>query len=76
MLALSRKVGESIIIADNIEITILDVSRDQVKLGINAPKHISIHRKEVYLQIQEENQAANVATEAQVDALKNIFKKD
>ncbi|WP_018665146.1 carbon storage regulator CsrA [Heyndrickxia acidiproducens] len=59
MLILSRKKGESIQIGDDIEITIAAIQGDQVKIGINAPKHIEIHRKEVYLEIQKEN--ANAA---------------
>ncbi len=55
MLALSRKKNEAIIINNDIEITILDIRGDQVKVGIAAPKEIPIYRKEVYLQIQEEN---------------------
>jgi len=48
MLALTRKVGESIVIEDNIEITIISITGDQIKLGIDAPKSISIHRKEIH----------------------------
>ena len=55
MLALSRKVGESIIINNNVELTILEVKGDQVKIGINAPKSVPIYRKEIYVQIQEAN---------------------
>lgn len=58
MLVLGRKKGESIIIDDNIEIIVTAVEGDTVKLGIQAPKHIPIHRKEVYLEIQEENKQA------------------
>ncbi len=58
MLALTRKKGESIVIGDNVEIVILGVSKDQVKLGIVAPKEISVHRKEIYDLIQTENEAA------------------
>ncbi|MCR5655966.1 MAG: carbon storage regulator CsrA [Butyrivibrio sp.] len=58
MLALSRKKNESIIVNNNIEITILDIRGDQVKVGIAAPKEVPIYRKEVYLQIQAENEAA------------------
>lgn len=72
MLALSRKKNESIIINNNIEITILDVKGDQVKIGISAPKSIPVYRKEVYLQIQEANQeASNLSA---IDDLKNLFK--
>ena len=58
MLALSRKKNEAIIINNNIEITILEVKGDQVKVGITAPKEVPVYRKEVYLQIQEANKAA------------------
>lgn len=74
MLALSRKLGESIIINDNIEITVLDISRDQIKLGIKAPKSVPIHRKEIYLQIQEENKQASNANEQALDKLKDFMK--
>ncbi|MCM3611969.1 carbon storage regulator CsrA [Planomicrobium okeanokoites] len=58
MLVLGRKKGESIIIDDQIEIIVTSVEGETVKLGIEAPKHITIHRKEVYLEIQEENKKA------------------
>lgn len=71
MLALSRKKNEALVINNNIEITILDIKGDQVKIGITAPKQIPIYRKEVYLQIQESNKAA-MAPEA-LDALKGLI---
>ena len=71
MLALSRKKIEALVINNNIEITILDIKGDQVKIGISAPKQIPIYRKEVYLQIQESNKAA-MAPEA-LDALKGLL---
>ncbi|MDE5414046.1 carbon storage regulator CsrA [Alkalihalobacterium chitinilyticum] len=58
MLVLSRKKNQSIKIGDDIEITVLAVDGDQIKLGIEAPKNLDIHRKEVYLAIQEENSQA------------------
>lgn len=58
MLVLTRKKDQSLIINDNIEVTILDIQGDQIRIGINAPKSVSIHRKEVYLEIQEENRKA------------------
>lgn len=57
MLALSRRKGEAIVINNDIELTVLEVKGDQVKIGITAPKSVPIYRKEVYLQIQEENEA-------------------
>jgi carbon storage regulator len=74
MLALSRKQGETIVIGDDIEITVLAISNDQVKLGINAPRTVSIHRKEIYLQIQEENKAASEMGKDTVSKLKDMLK--
>ena len=60
MLILSRKKGEAIKIGDDIEIKVVSISGDQVKIGIDAPKHIEVYRQELYEQIQLENkQAAN-----------------
>ncbi len=72
MLALSRKVNESIMIGHDIEITVLEIKGEQVKLGINAPKSVPLYRKEIYMQIQEANKEA-VSTEASPDVLKNMF---
>jgi len=58
MLVLTRKINESIMLGDDIEITVLEVKGEQIKLGISAPKEISIYRKEVYLTIKEENAKA------------------
>jgi len=71
MLALSRKKNEALIINNNIEITILEVKGDQVKIGISAPKEVPIYRKEVYMQIQEANKAAVDADG--MDALKALL---
>ncbi len=71
MLALSRKKNEAIVINNNIEITILEIKGDQVKIGVSAPKEVPIYRKEVYVQIQEANkEAVNVEG---IDALKNLL---
>ena len=71
MLALSRKKNEAIIISDNIEITILEVKAAQVKIGISAPKEVSVYRREVYLQIQEANKAATDSSG--MEALKDLL---
>lgn len=66
MLVLSRQKDESIIIGDDVEITIVDVRGDKVRLGINAPRSISVHRKEIYDAIQREKaekQASNTSAE-------------
>lgn len=71
MLALSRKKNEAIIINNNVEVTILEVKGDQVKIGITAPKEVPVYRKEVYVQIQEANkEAVNVDG---MEALKNLL---
>ncbi|MBO6241700.1 MAG: carbon storage regulator CsrA [Butyrivibrio sp.] len=71
MLALSRKKNEAIIINNNIEITVLDIRGDQIKLGISAPKEIPIYRKEVYIQIQNENKEATDV--AGIEELKKLL---
>lgn len=71
MLALSRKKNEALVINNNIEITVLEIKGEQVKLGISAPKEVPIYRKEVYVQIQEANTMATEA--AGIEALKNLF---
>ena len=58
MLALSRKKNEALIINNNVEITILEIKGEQVKIGISAPKEVPIYRKEVYVQIQNANEEA------------------
>lgn len=58
MLALSRKKNEALIVNNNIEITILEIKGEQVKLGISAPREVPVYRKEVYVQIQEANKEA------------------
>lgn len=74
MLALSRKKKEAIIINNNIEVTILEVKGDQVKIGIAAPKEIPVYRKEVYLQIQQATQeAADAQDMDNMEALKNLL---
>ena len=71
MLALTRKKGEVLVINNNIKITVLEIRGDQVKIGISAPKDVPVYRKEVFLQIQKENQEAISADG--LDALKDII---
>lgn len=74
MLALSRKQNESIVIDNDIEITILEIRGDQVKVGVTAPKSIPVYRKEIYLQIQGSNKEA-VDSGQNAAAVKELFKK-
>ncbi|AHV99348.1 carbon storage regulator CsrA [Paenibacillus sabinae] len=69
MLVLARKKGESIVIQDNIEITILSVEGDTVKIGITAPKHVDIFRQEVYLSIKESNKESAAPAPSSLNAL-------
>lgn len=70
MLALSRKKDEAIVINNNIEITIIEIKGEQVKIGITAPKSVPIYRKEVYLQIKQANEdAANVIDISELNKL-------
>lgn len=71
MLALTRKKGEALVLNNNIEVTILEIRGDQVKIGVSAPKEVPIYRKEVYLQIQKENEASSNAEN--MELLKNMF---
>ena len=71
MLVLSRKIGETIVINDNIEVKVLSIDGDQVKLGIIAPKSVKIYRQEVYAQIEQQNEEA---LNSDTSLLKN-FKK-
>ena len=72
MLVLTRKVGESIMIGDGIEVKIIGIDGDQVKLGIEAPRHIKVHRHEIFKAIQEENKAALEVTDQLINQLKNF----
>lgn len=71
MLALTRKKGESIIVNENIEIIVIDINKDQVKLGIKAPREIPIYRKELYEQIINENKQAIL--DVDIKNIKNLF---
>jgi carbon storage regulator len=78
MLVLARKLNESIMIGDDIEVVVIDIKGDQVKLGIRAPKSVTVHRMEIYQDIKQENIAA---TQSQFDPnklreLSEFFKGD
>ena len=71
MLILTRKVNESIMIGDKVEISVVDIRGDQVKIGIQAPRDVKVYRQEVYEAIQEENRAA-VATDVSLPKLDSL----
>ncbi len=71
MLVLTRKLGESITIDDDIKIVVVQIKGRQVRLGIEAPRDTKIHREEVYIAIQEQNKAAS---ESQLDQVKKVAK--
>ncbi len=78
MLVLARKLNESIMIGDEIEVVVIDIKGDQVKLGIKAPKKVTVHRKEIYQEIEQENIAAmgSEFDPGKLRDLSDMFKKD
>ena len=60
MLVLSRRVGKAVNIGDDVTVTVLGISGNQVKIGIDAPKEVPVHREEIYLRIKKEEEAKNV----------------
>lgn len=75
MLVLTRKLGESIAIDDNIKIVVVQIKGKQVRLGIKAPKETKIHREEVYQAIQDQNAAASQSSPESLAALSDDLKK-
>ena len=73
MLVLKRKAGESIIVADNIEIKIIEVEEGRIKIGIDAPKEVSIIRKEVLEETKSENKTASLSKNIDKSALTKIL---
>ncbi len=72
MLVLTRKKNQKIMIGDNVEITIVEIKNEQIKIGVAAPDHIKVFRKEVYDAIQEENRAAATSDDISPESLKGL----
>lgn len=75
MLVLARKVGEKIILNDNIEIIVLDSNQNSVRIGVNAPKNVSVYREELYREIKNSNINSNSASTNSIQELHNLLKK-
>ncbi|RKI43256.1 carbon storage regulator [bacterium D16-51] len=73
MLALARKINQSIMIGNDVEVTLLEIKGDQIKIGINAPKDVPIYRKEIFDQIQQENK--NAVQEVDVSKIRDLFSR-
>jgi carbon storage regulator len=76
MLVLTRKTNQSIMIGDDIEVSVLAVSRDKIRLGITAPRDVPVFRKEVYVSIKSENAGSDDEAGAVADALDGLAKGD
>lgn len=75
MLVLTRRLKESIMIGDDIEVKIISIEGEQVKLGIIAPRHVEVHRREIYLDIQQANQEAAQHTESNLFSIQDLVKQ-
>jgi carbon storage regulator len=76
MLVLSRRANESIVIGGDVVVTVLEVRGDQVRLGIDAPKSVTVHREEVHAEIQRANQSAAAVRSVDVDRLPRAPRAD
>ena len=73
MLILTRRVGETLMIGDEVTVTVLGVKGNQVRIGVNAPKEVSVHREEIYMRIQAEKGGSPEAAEQRESRLQPVF---
>lgn len=73
MLVLTRRANQSIMIGNDVVVTVLEVRGDQVRVGISAPRSVSVHREEVWIELEKANRAAASPSEAQVEGLRAIL---
>lgn len=74
MLVLTRKIDQSIMIGDHIRVVVVDIRGDQVKLGIDAPRDVMVHRQEIYQEIQAENQRAALKKQVDLGSLEKVIR--
>lgn len=75
MLIFTRRRDEAIMIGDGIQVTVLRVGKEAVRIGIDAPMEVAVHRREIYEQIREENRAAAQATKRAVNVAKRVLQR-
>lgn len=75
MLVLTRRIGESLVIGDDVVIRVLDVKGDVVRIGVDAPRHVQIHRQEVYEAVMAANRAAVATSEGAIAALQDAVRQ-
>jgi carbon storage regulator len=75
LLILTRKVGESVAIGDDIQVSVVEIKGTQVKLGIKAPKDVTVHREEIYLKILEENKRASEVSKEILGSMEDLVLK-
>lgn len=75
MLILTRKIGETIAIGDDVKVQVIDIKGRQVRLGIQAPSRTAVHREEVYQRIQEQNREAAIVTPADLSVVSDLWAK-
>ncbi len=75
MLVLTRKIGESLVVGDDVVIRVLDIKADVVRIGVEAPRHVKVHRQEVYEAVRAANQAAAASSDEALSALQAVVRE-